>query len=119
MLMILPTTQKLLSRSVSLETSWCPWLFNASKPSKINPTASTARLVTAERDFMSRGIVITENLPKRRISLADDNPMSAELKQIVLMGRVGGYEFAKGWSADGDVHGGIPVLVTGMHGGDS
>ncbi len=119
MLMILPTTQQLLSRRVSSETSRCPWLVNASKPSKMNPTASTARLVTAERDFMSRGFVITQNLPEPRISLGHDNPMSAELKRIVLTGRVAGYEFAKGRSGDDDVHGGIPVLVTRVHGGNS
>src|SRR6202166_3174002 len=109
MLVIFPTTPQLLSRSVSPETSWCLWLVNASRPSKINPTASTARLITAERDFRSRGFVITQNLPERRISLGHDNPMSAELKRIALTGRVSGYAFAKGWSADDDVHGGIPV----------
>ena len=119
MLMILPTTQQLLSRSVSPETSWCPWLVNASEPSKIKPTASTARLVTVEKDFTSRGFVITQNLSEASISLGRDNPMSAELKRILLTGRVGGYEFATGWSIDDDVHGGIPVLVTGMRGGNS
>jgi hypothetical protein len=49
MLIRSPVTQQVFSRNVTRTESSCLMLVNDSRPSKVNPTANTARLILAER----------------------------------------------------------------------
>jgi hypothetical protein len=49
MLITAPETQQVFSRTVAPTKSSCLLLVNDSRPSKVNPTANTARLIRAER----------------------------------------------------------------------
>jgi hypothetical protein len=49
MLTTAPVTQQVFSSTVAPTKSSCLLLVNDSRPSKVNPTANTARLIWAER----------------------------------------------------------------------
>jgi hypothetical protein len=52
MLITSPVTQQVFSRNVARTKSSWLLLVNDSRPSKVNPTANTAKLIPAERDCL-------------------------------------------------------------------
>jgi hypothetical protein len=69
MLITSPVTQQVFSRNVARTKSSWLLLVNDSRPSKVNPTANTARLIPAERDclrfelFRSRNFIQKQDTP--------------------------------------------------------
>jgi hypothetical protein len=69
MLITPPVTQQVFSRTVARTKSSCLLLVNDNRPSKVKPTAKTARLILAERYclvielFGSRNFIEKQDTP--------------------------------------------------------